>query len=535
MANFLATTMVGIVMVDRKLNVRKFTEYIADEFSVAEHDVGRSLRYIAYHFATVDLIALCHQVLQTMQPVELGCASVAGKTYAFAADTWSADSDEEYACAELVQVQKVGSQPYTNVLAVVVRRGQTAADGAHLEAIAQASLMMNVPDANNKGAQEDIAYVGELYRDNSKIQGYLNAVLGAVGYYTVALVPAGAPWAYDAPAGNGYVTITIDNKGKAKVAGQLADGTTKPTYASFAAVMSDGTVRIPVFFSKAPACFGGTITLKKGDDGRYVVDSSSMLLWNNDNAALTYWGEEGWRLELEPVGGYFNTLVNIQAHYLTCAFSVATADVSELPVEALTSGYSYSTDAQPNETDVIVKGNAFSTSKRKLAKSGRTNDLAASVNPCNVQVKLARATGLVSGSMSVWTENGSTVYTATAVFDGQTYTDTKTVSINATGHHYGEPVWNWNGTSSATADFTCGNCGDVQTVQAVITSSTTPATQKQYQLMQQVIITVSLYGIGMAHHRQQPLSLVEIAVTFRQFRQISHLQVQTVLLHTRLL
>ena len=60
-------------------------------------------------------------------------------------------------------------------------------------------------------------------------------------------------------------------------------------------------------------------------------------------------------------------------------------------------------------------------------------------------------------------------------------------------------------------------------------------TQKQYQLMQQVIITVSLYGIGMAHHRQQPLSLVEIAVTFRQFRQISHLQVQTVLLHTRLL
>ena len=81
MANFLATTMVGIVMVDRKLNVRKFTEYIADEFSVADHDVGRSLRYIAYHFATVDLIALCHQVLQTMQPVELGCASVAGKTY----------------------------------------------------------------------------------------------------------------------------------------------------------------------------------------------------------------------------------------------------------------------------------------------------------------------------------------------------------------------------------------------------------------------------------------------------------------------
>ena len=81
MANFLATTLVGIVMVDRKLNVRKFTEYIADEFSVTEHDVGRSLRYIAYHFAAVDLISLCHDVLQSMQPVELTCVSVAGKTY----------------------------------------------------------------------------------------------------------------------------------------------------------------------------------------------------------------------------------------------------------------------------------------------------------------------------------------------------------------------------------------------------------------------------------------------------------------------
>ena len=53
----------------------------------------------------------------------------------------------------------------------------------------------------------------------------------------------------------------------------------------------------------------------------------------------------------------------------------------------------------------ILKG-SLNICKRKLAKSGRTNDLAASVNPCNVQVKLARATGLVSGSMSVWTENG---------------------------------------------------------------------------------------------------------------------------------
>ena len=81
MTNFLSTTLVGIIMVDRNLNIRKFTEYIASEFHVADQDVGRSIRYIAFNFATIDLIALCRQVLSTMKPIEKNCASVTGKTY----------------------------------------------------------------------------------------------------------------------------------------------------------------------------------------------------------------------------------------------------------------------------------------------------------------------------------------------------------------------------------------------------------------------------------------------------------------------
>lgn len=331
--------------------------------------------------------------------------TVAGKPYAFTGDTWSDDSDDEFARAELVCPHKIGQQTFTSVLSVAVRRGVTTAAGAHLAALAECRLDMNVPDANNKGLQEGIAYAGSLYRDNSKIQGYLTEVLGAVGYYTVALVPAGAPWAYDAPAGNGYLTVTIDNKGKAKVAGALADGATKPTYSSSAAVMADGTVKVPVFVSKASACFGGTLVLKKSD-GVYVVDSTSYLKWNNDDPALTYWGEEGWRLEVEPVGGYFNALVNLQAYYKTCAFGILTADISEFPVESLAAGYSYVAEAQPNEMAVDVNGNAISTPRKNMVKAGKYNDLVASVNPCNVQVRLTRATGLVSGTFSVWTENG---------------------------------------------------------------------------------------------------------------------------------
>ena len=81
MANFLSSTLVGIIMVDRNLNIRKYTEYISSEFHVADQDVGRSLRYIAFNFATIDLIALCRQVLSTMNPIEKNCASVTGRTY----------------------------------------------------------------------------------------------------------------------------------------------------------------------------------------------------------------------------------------------------------------------------------------------------------------------------------------------------------------------------------------------------------------------------------------------------------------------
>ena len=81
MANFLSSTMVGVLMVDQDLNIRKFTEYISTEFNVADQDVGRSLRYISFNFATIDLLALCREVLATKKPSEHLAASISGQTY----------------------------------------------------------------------------------------------------------------------------------------------------------------------------------------------------------------------------------------------------------------------------------------------------------------------------------------------------------------------------------------------------------------------------------------------------------------------
>ena len=53
---------------------------------------------------------------------------------------------------------------------------------------------------------------------------------------------------------------------------------------------------------------------------------------------------------------------------------------------------------------------------------------------------------------------GSKVYTATATYEGETYTDTKTVELPATGHAYGTPTYVWaEDNSTVTATRVCAN------------------------------------------------------------------------------
>ncbi|MCD7839817.1 MAG: Ig-like domain-containing protein [Erysipelotrichaceae bacterium] len=74
------------------------------------------------------------------------------------------------------------------------------------------------------------------------------------------------------------------------------------------------------------------------------------------------------------------------------------------------------------------------------------------------------------------TVDGKIVYTATVTFNGTEYTDTKTVTIKAIGHTYGEPTFTWSEDySTASAAFTCATCGDTQSVDATVTSEMTKA------------------------------------------------------------
>ena len=69
-ANFLTSTLTGIIFVDNKLNIRRYTDYVTSEFSIMDHDIGRSLAFISYHFPTIDITEICTGVLKTLIPDE---------------------------------------------------------------------------------------------------------------------------------------------------------------------------------------------------------------------------------------------------------------------------------------------------------------------------------------------------------------------------------------------------------------------------------------------------------------------------------
>ncbi|MCD8054101.1 MAG: leucine-rich repeat protein, partial [Lachnospiraceae bacterium] len=61
------------------------------------------------------------------------------------------------------------------------------------------------------------------------------------------------------------------------------------------------------------------------------------------------------------------------------------------------------------------------------------------------------------------TEDGKIVYTATCTFESETYTDTQTVTLTATGHDYVAVVTEPTCTKDGYTTYTCSKCGDTYT------------------------------------------------------------------------
>lgn len=366
--------------------------------------------------------------------------TLGGKAYTFkSTDGWDRveEGDGVSNCIKTLRlVQKINKVSYTNECTVALPTGEMTSN-AWMKAIGNIKLRMNVPDANGKGAQAGIRYEGGLIRKNEKVQGYLDEVVKFAGYYTVALVAKetkatdrGEP-DVGTPEGNGYVTMTISNKGVVKLAGLLPDGTKISSSTVAALIPVDNgplgfALYVPVYQAKSPYVLAGELWIEAvptdptlRPDGRaydLVVSRSlvSFLVWNNDNGSLTHDGRQGWRKSLVPVGGWYDKIVNLQNYYRDYAYQVKTIDeISEFPKEVLPSGYNFVTlgpgdDISPDGVGVELSGNGLAAGTRKLTKTGKTYKWAEAVNPCNVKVKFARATGIASGTLSLWSEKPGT-------------------------------------------------------------------------------------------------------------------------------
>ena len=353
--------------------------------------------------------------------------TLAGTSYSFSGTGFDSvvdpATDVRKLIASLQLAKKVGTVTYTNFLDLAVLDGAVTNLTVLGSVAGSVELTMAIPDANSKGAQEDIRYIADLYRDNTKSAEYLAAFAAVEGYYTSALVIGGAEWGK--PQGNSYLTFKVDAKGKCTTAGKLSDGTSVSS-ALIPALIGDLTkpesceLVIPVYQAKKPAVFGGLIRVRLadcGDDGELpVVDSSAFLRWASDGDATKSYDGTGWDYELIPAGGWYDTVINLQTYYLTSTFALDAGYSDDLPEELLTSGYTFVSSTMPTGEEVLLQGNTPVVAKQSLVKkvdpvTGKTTalyDWGKCINPSGVTITFKRATGVISGKFDVWTEGKDT-------------------------------------------------------------------------------------------------------------------------------
>lgn len=350
-------------------------------------------------------------------------AVVGGATYSFAGSGWTEamtyDNGLPGLKVRLEQVSKMAvgrtSVICTNVLEVTASRAETN-DWDGIDKPMTGTLTLSVLAADKQSVISNIVYDVEAVRDFSKVKHVAAAAAAFAGYYTVSLPATDAD--SETPQGHGYLTMTVSAAGVAKMTAVLADGATKPSLSAVGGYVSqtfsDGPkLRIPVFYGKSPVAFGGWLVLKTSEDEKTgdalsVVDSDSKLLWIDGNVAHTYSGDSGFALELEPTGGYYDTVMNLQTYYLDYVFKVAELDMWSLPEELLGSNESYVAYPGMSGEILSILGNNITADKQ--VKAMRTDDKklidwANTVNPANIALKFTRSTGLYSGSFDLYAGN----------------------------------------------------------------------------------------------------------------------------------
>ena len=361
--------------------------------------------------------------------------AVGGKSYSLTATGFEqvATNDDNVVMltARLTKVEKKTvkvngqsqSRTYTNELVLVVRDFDEADTNGWRSCADVALTMACLPDLKGSGFLEDVTYSGRAYRDNSKLAAWVTEASQYAGYYTIALAPADDPFD-GAQQGNGYLTLTLDAKGKVKIAGALANGTAysaSSVVGNLCTVEGDCAVSVPLYSFKSPTLLGGWLTLRFKEaydigSAVAVLDGADGISWISQDSAAT-WDGTGFELGLVPVGGYYDTVASLQRYYLNNRFEIEfPADddlklLQDILVKNYGAGYDFVAKANPNGMAVDVVGDTVSVAKQVLVKEvdlqGKKtsfNDWTLCTNAANVKVTFKRATGILTGTCDLWYE-----------------------------------------------------------------------------------------------------------------------------------
>ena len=197
-------------------------------------------------------------------------------------------------------------------------------------------------------------------------------------------------------------------------------------------------------------------------------------------AKVTFEGKEYTDTKTEPVPAKGHTLTAVEAVPATCETAGVKAHWVCSVCGKLFSDVEGKTETTLEKLAIPATGHAYGTPVWKW-----NDDFTASAtftcgnDTSHVKTVNATVTNEVTTEATCET-TGVRTYTAKVTFEGKEYTDTKTETLPATGHAYGEPVWKWNDDFTASATFTCGNnAAHVENVTATVTNEvTTEATCK---------------------------------------------------------
>ena len=197
-------------------------------------------------------------------------------------------------------------------------------------------------------------------------------------------------------------------------------------------------------------------------------------------AKVTFEGKDYTDTKTEPIPAKGHTLTAVAEVPATCETAGVKAHWKCSVCGKLFSDAEGKTETTLEKLTIPATGHAYGEPVWKWTDDFKaTATFTCANDPSHVKNVTATVTNAVTTEATCETD-GVRTYTAKVTFEGEEYTDTKTETLPATGHAYGEPVWKWNDDFTASATFTCGNnAAHVENVTATVTNEvTTEATCK---------------------------------------------------------